>query len=218
MGVRAGMDSNSLKFYIIADEEMLNRSDHESLEVFISSLLQGGATTIQLRCKHASAREQEDLLGRIRFRFASSTTLFIVNDRMDVALTAGAHGVHLGSDDLSLTAARRIAPSGFLIGSSVDTPEEARQAESEGADYLGAGPVYPTQTKKTTNPAMGTKGLEEIVQAVSIPVVGIGGIGPENISEVLGVGAAGAAVVSSVVSSVNPEVAVRLLREAVDVN
>lgn len=212
------MDSKLLRLYIVADEEVMKKGCHESLEVLVSALLRGGATTVQLRCKNTSAGEQVDMLGRIRSRFASSPALFIVNDRMDVALTAGAHGVHLGSDDLPLTVARRIAPSGFLIGSSVDTPEEARKAESEGADYLGAGPVYLTQTKRTTNPVMGTKGLEEIVQAVSIPVVGIGGIGPENVFEVLDVGAAGAAVVSSVVSSANPEAAVRLLREAAGVN
>ena len=208
------MDSDSLKFYAIADEETMKKSGHESLETLVSALLRGGATTIQLRCKATSACELSAASRRIRSLMTDPRTLLIINDRMDVALVAKAHGVHLGPDDLPLTAARKIAPKGFLIGSSVDTAEEARQAESEGADYLGAGPVYPTQTKKTTNPVIGPKGLEEIVMAVSIPIVGIGGIGPENISEVLDTGAAGAAVVSSVVSSADPEAAVRALRAA----
>ena len=209
------MDSDSLKFYVIADEETMKKSGHESLETLVSALLRGGATTIQLRCKATSACELSAASRRIRSLMTDPRTLLIINDRMDVALVAKAHGVHLGPDDLPLAAARKIAPKGFLIGSSVDTAEEARQAESEGADYLGAGPVYPTQTKKTTNPVIGPKGLEEIVMAVSIPIVGIGGIGPENISEVLDTGAAGAAVVSSVVSSADPEAAVRALRAAV---
>ena len=208
------MDSDSLKFYVIADEETMKKSGHESLETLVSALLRGGATTIQLRCKATSACELSAASRRIRSLMTDPRTLLIINDRMDVALVAKAHGVHLGPDDLPLTAARKIAPKGFLIGSSVDTAEEARQAESEGADYLGAGPVYPTQTKETTNPVIGPKGLEEIVMAVSIPIVGIGGIGPENISEVLDTGAAGAAVVSSVVSSADPEAAVRALRAA----
>lgn len=208
------MDSDSLKFYVIADEETMKKSGHESLETLVSALLRGGATTIQLRCKATSACELSAASRRIRSLMTDPRTLLIINDRMDVALVAKAHGVHLGPDDLPLAAARKIAPKGFLIGSSVDTAEEARQAESEGADYLGAGPVYPTQTKKTTNPVIGPKGLEEIVMAVSIPIVGIGGIGPVNISEVLDTGAAGAAVVSSVVSSVDPEAAVRALRAA----
>lgn len=208
------MDSDSLKFYVIADEETMKKSGHESLETLVSALLRGGATTIQLRCKATSACELSAASRRIRSLMTDPRTLLIINDRMDVALVAKAHGVHLGPDDLPLAAARKIAPKGFLIGSSVDTAEEARQAESEGADYLGAGPVYPTQTKKTTNPVIGPKGLEEIVMAVSIPIVGIGGIGPENISEVLDTGAAGAAVVSSVVSSADPEAAVRALRAA----
>lgn len=208
------MDSDSLKFYVIADVETMKKSGHESLETLVSALLRGGATTIQLRCKATSACELSAASRRIRSLMTDPRTLLIINDRMDVALVAKAHGVHLGPDDLPLAAARKIAPKGFLIGSSVDTAEEARQAESEGADYLGAGPVYPTQTKKTTNPVIGPKGLEEIVMAVSIPIVGIGGIGPENISEVLDTGAAGAAVVSSVVSSADPEAAVRALRAA----
>ncbi len=208
------MDPKSLKFYVIADEETMKKSGHESLETLVSALLRGGATTIQLRCKGASASELGAVSRRIRSLMTDPRTLLIINDRMDVALVAEAHGVHLGPDDLPLAAARKMAPKEFLIGSSVDTAEEARQAESEGADYLGAGPVYPTQTKKTTNPVIGPKGLEEIVMAVSIPIVGIGGIGPENISEVLDTGAAGAAVVSSVVSSADPEAAVRALRAA----
>ncbi len=209
------MDRRDLRVYIIADEGLIEESDHPSVESLVSAILRGGATAIQLRGKDVSANDLVAHGKRIRALSVDVPTLLIINDRMDVAIAAGAHGVHLGADDLPLAAARKIAPEGFIIGASVDTPEEAQRAEALGADYLGTGPVFPTETKKTSNPVIGPAGLEAIVKAVSIPVVGIGGIGPENVKEVMAAGAAGAAVASAAVLSPDPEAVVRVLRSSV---
>ncbi|MFQ5912741.1 MAG: thiamine phosphate synthase [Nitrospinota bacterium] len=208
------MDPERLKIYVVVDETLAERSGHKSLQELVSAILLGGATAIQLRGKNVKAKDLVAHGGRIRALTADSGALLIVNDRLDVALAVGADGVHLGADDLPLAPARKIAPRGFIIGGSVDTPDEARQAEAEGADYLGAGPVFPTETKQTSNPVIGPAGLEAIVKAVSIPVVGIGGINPGNVGEVISTGAAGAAVASAVVSSADPEAAVRALRSS----
>lgn len=206
------MNPSDLRFYVVVDEAVAARAGHKSLEDLVSAILRGGATAVQLRGKTLCARDLLLRGKRLRVLTEASGSLFLINDRLDVALAVGASGVHLGADDLPLAEARRICPKGFLIGASVDTPEEARRAEAEGADYLGAGPVFPTETKRTANPAIGPAGLAEIVRAVSVPVVGIGGIGPGNIREVMAAGAAGAAVVSAVVAAEDPKAAVRELR------
>jgi len=206
------VDTKSLKYYVIVDEGLAERSGKESLEDLVSAVLRGGATAVQLRGKEVTPRDLVSHGKRIRTLTEDAGVLLIINDRVDIALAVGADGVHLGPDDLPVKSARKICPRRFVIGASVDTPDEARQAKAAGADYLGAGPVFPTETKKTTNRPIGPDGLREIVEAVSIPVVGIGGIGPENIGEVLATGAAGAAVISSVVGAPDPERAVRALR------
>jgi thiamine-phosphate diphosphorylase len=206
------VDPKRLKYYIVVDEALAERSGKESLEDLVSAVLRGGATAIQLRGKEVSPRDLVTHGKRIRALTEDAGVLLIINDRVDIALAVGADGVHLGPDDLPVRSARKICRKRFIIGASVDTPDEARQAKAAGADYLGAGPVFPTETKKTTNLPIGPEGLREIVEAVSIPVVGIGGIGPENIGEVTATGAAGAAVVSAVMGAPDPEQAVRALR------
>ncbi len=208
------MDPKRLKIYVVVDEALAERSGHKSIERLASAVLRGGATAIQLRGKDVVARDLVAHGKHIRRLMETTGALLIINDRLDAALAAGADGVHLGPEDLPLASARKLTPKGFIVGASVDTPEEARRAEGEGADYLGAGPVFPTETKQTTNPVIGPAGLEAVVKAVSIPVVGIGGIGPGNVGEVMSAGAAGVAVVSAVVSDADPEAAVRALRSS----
>jgi len=123
--------------------------------------------------------------------------LLFVNDRLDVAMAAGADGVHLGPDDLPVAAARRVAPAGFLIGASTDDPAEAQRLVSAGADYIGCGAVYQTSTKADAGHAIGPEGLRRVVDAVDVPVVGIGGVTPERAAEVAGTGAAGAAAIGA---------------------
>ena len=177
--------------------------------------LRGGAGSIQLRAKHESTREMVELGRRLKAETEAAGALLFVNDRVDVALVIGADGAHLGDDDLPLEAARRIAPPPFLLGRSVDTEEEARVAEREGADYLGAGPVHATPSKLDAAPAIGVPGIGAIAAATRLPVVAIGGVDAETAEGVARAGAAGVAVIRAVMRADDPERAARDLAAAV---
>jgi thiamine-phosphate pyrophosphorylase len=177
--------------------------------------LDAGAPAIQLRDKDATAGEllqqARALLGPVR---AAGALLFI-NDRVDVALAAGADGVHLGPDDIPVAAARRIAPPTFLIGFSTDDPVAARSAQEDGASYIGCGAVFGTTTKLDVgDEAIGTARLDDVARAVDIPVVGIGGITEASIGRVAATAAAGAAVVGAVMRADDVPRAVRTLLAA----
>jgi len=139
----------------------------------------------------------------------------IVNDRLDVALAVDADGVHVGQDDMPAALARQLM-GGKIVGVSATTVEEALQAQADGADYLGVGPIYPTGTKPDAVPPIGLEGLAQIVRAVEIPVVAIGGISEENAAEVIACGAEGVAVISAVVSAPDIAAAARHLRETLE--
>jgi thiamine-phosphate pyrophosphorylase len=177
----------------------------------VRAALRGGAPAIQLRMKDAPAREMAAVARLLLADTRAADALLFVNDRMDVALAVGADGAHLGQDDLPAAAARRIAPPGFLIGLSAETPELARQAEADGADYVGVGPVYATGSKADAGDAVGTTRIVQVVSAVRIPVVGIGGITIANAGEVVRAGAAGVAVIGAVMRAGDPEAATRAL-------
>ncbi len=133
---------------------------------------------------------------------------------MDIALACGAAGVHLGQEDILPALARKVLAKGTVIGVSVNTPEEAEEAERQGADYVGAGPVYGTSTKDTDLPVLGPEGIRLIKGRVRIPVVAIGGITDENARAVREAGADGVAVVSAILGSPDPEQAARRLKKA----
>jgi thiamine-phosphate pyrophosphorylase len=138
--------------------------------------------------------------------------LLFINDRFDVALAAGADGVHLGPEDLPVAEVRRAAPPGFLIGHSTDIPEVAGQAEADGADYIGCGAVFPTSTKKDVGAVIGVPGLDSVATSVNIPVVGIGGIEPDGAARIARESrAAGVAVIGVVMGSPHPGDVVREL-------
>jgi len=180
--------------------------------------LEGGADAIQLRAKDVGGRDMLELCLRIRDMVDGSgrECLFIVNDRVDVALAAGADGVHLGQEDLPASPARSLLKEDMIMGISVISPETARRACEEGADYLGVGPVFPTPTKPDAGPVIGVEGIRRVQQAVDLPVVAIGGINQGNVEQVLQAGADGIAVISSVATAGNMLEAVRRLRQAVD--
>jgi thiamine-phosphate pyrophosphorylase len=135
---------------------------------------------------------------------------------VDIALAVDADGVHVGQDDMPAPLARKLMGPGKIIGVSVDNVEQALQAERDGADYLGAGPIFATPTKPDAAPPIGLDGLAEICRRVSIPVVAIGGITAENAGAVIAAGADGVAVVSAVVAAENVEEAARRLRQVVE--
>jgi thiamine-phosphate pyrophosphorylase len=175
----------------------------------VRAALRGGAPAVQVRAKTEAARETVELARALREETRAVGALLFVNDRVDVALAAGADGAHLGDDDLPLPAARAIVPPGFLLGRSADTPEQAVRARSEGADYVGVGPVYPTATKADAGEPIGLRRISEVSAVAGIPVVGIGGIGAESAAEVVRAGAAGVAVIRAVMAAADPEDVVR---------
>ena len=199
----------------VITDEVLARP--RALSGVVREALAGGAPTIQLRLKSASARELLEAAQTLMPVVRSAGALFIVNDRLDVALAAGADGVHLGPDDLPVKDVRRVADarSGvadtFIVGYSTDTTDEAARAEAEGADYLGVGAVYATANKSDAGDVIGLEGLRRVVKAVSIPVVAIGGITPERAPAVAKTGACGSATIGAVMSAAEPAEAVREL-------
>ena len=181
-----------------------------------AAALRGGATAIQLRNKAASARDLCAAGAALRAACAERGALFIVNDRLDVALACGADGVHLGQDDLPAALARRIGGPGLVIGVSAASPEEARTAARDGADYLGAGSVHATATKADAGPPIGLAGLRRVVEASPLPVVAIGGIGAGEAPGAVGAGASGVAVARAVVGAPDPAAAAARLRAALE--
>ena len=201
-----------LRLMVITDRQLAAPRDWLAVA---DQALQAGATAIQLRDKHATSGELLEMARALQPVAAAHGALFLVNDRFDVALAAGAHGVHLGDDDLPVSAVRRVVPRDFIIGRSADTEKDARTAEGDGADYLGVGSVFGTTTKsEVIGEVIGTKRLARVAASVSIPVVGIGGVTPANADLIGGTGAAGIAVVSAVMAAPDPEAAVRALLAA----
>lgn len=175
----------------------------------------GGATCVQLREKSADTREFLEEARAVKKALESTGVPLIINDRVDVALAAGADGVHLGQRDMPIAEARRLGPPGWIIGVSAETVADAVQAERDGADYVGASPVFATPTKTDTAPPLGLEGLRAVCAAVRIPVVAIGGLHAGNAHAVRAAGAAGLAVVSAIVAAESPRAAAASLWRAI---
>ncbi|HEX5577827.1 MAG TPA: thiamine phosphate synthase [Gemmatimonadaceae bacterium] len=171
---------------------------------------EGGATCIQLRLKDVGAR---DLTSVARELVRAVPVPVIVNDRADVAIAAGAAGVHLGVDDIPPAAVRAFAPPRFIIGVSVGSDDEVANAIA--ADYAGIGPVYATGTKRDAGSAIGTGEFARLAAATGLPAVGIGGITASNARAVIDAGASGVAVVASVFGASDPRVAAAELLSAI---
>ncbi|MFA6226244.1 MAG: thiamine phosphate synthase [Methanoregula sp.] len=200
------------ELYIITDEMIGRGKTHAEIA---KRAIAGGADVIQLRDKSCSSSELIRIGRTLRGITRESSTLFIVNDRLDVALACGADGLHLGQGDLRTYVARQFAPPGFLIGVSVSTVKEACQAEQEGADYVALSPTFSTGTKPDAGPGHGLEMLREIHRSVSVPVIAIGGINPENIGDVIDAGADGVAVISAVVGATDITAAARDLKNRI---
>jgi thiamine-phosphate pyrophosphorylase len=178
------------RIYPLTDVQLSGLSHAEQVEL----LSRGGATLIQLREKHMPAREFYEQ-ARIALR---PGVQLIINDRVDVALAVGAHGVHLGQDDLPPQAARRILGPDALIGYSTHNIDQAIAATKLPIDYLAIGPIFATTTKSDTAPVLGIDGLRAVRQAIgAFPVVAIGGITHANARQVIDAGADSVAVLSA---------------------
>ncbi len=170
----------------------------------------GGATCIQLRLKDVSAR---DLVGLARALVPVVGVPLIINDRADVAMAAGAAGVHLGADDIPVSAVRSVAPGGFIIGASVGSDDEMELAA--GADYVGIGPVFPTGSKKDAGAAIGLIEFARLAVETGLPAVAIGGITAANASQAMAAGATGVATIAAIFGANDPLTAAREMASAI---
>lgn len=194
-----------MRIYAVTDRSWL---DGRSLAQDVEAAIKGGATLIQLREKNMDLdsflKEAEEILLICR----KHDVPLIINDNIDVALAAGADGVHLGQNDINAASAREILGKDKIIGVTAKTVWQAQKAERDGADYLGSGAVFGTSTKADAKP-MDLETLRSITASVNIPVVAIGGITGENILRLRGSGIAGAAVVSGIFAQKDIEAAAR---------
>lgn len=202
----------NIDLYVITDKGLAGGLTHA---VIAERAVEGGAGVIQLRDKTCSLRDLVRTGREIGVITRRAGATFIVNDRFDVALACGADGVHLGQGDLRCDTVRQIAPAGFVIGVSVGSVEEAVDAEQGGADYVALSPVFSTGSKEDAGQGQGLEILRAICDSVRIPVIAIGGIGPDNAGSVIDAGAEGVAVISAVVSQPDITAAARRLADIV---
>ena len=188
--------------YLVTDPDLsLGRPEDEVVRRAVAA----GVTMVQYRDKDTSTKRMIEKTRLLADICRSAGVALIVNDRVDVAMAGGADGVHLGQDDMDPGDCRAIVGEPFIIGVSVTTVEEVKNAEKAGADYLGANGVFPTGTKTDLGKPLGLDGVSRLAVASSLPMVGIGGINVENAADVLEAGADGVAVVSYIVSAENIE-------------
>ena len=205
------MDPQRLRLMVITDSRL---AGDRGVVRQVERALGAGAPAVQLREKEMGAGAALELGRRLRTLTREHGALFLVNDRLDLALATEADGVHLGPADLPVAEVRRHAPPDFLIGYSTDDPETAGQAQADGADYLGCGTVWPTSSKEDPGAVIGPEGLAQVAAAVSIPVVAIGGITPARARELAGCGAVGIAVIGAIMAAPQPAGTVRDLLAA----
>ena len=209
----------AMLLYAVTDQMWLK--DGEKLADVVETVLQNGATFLQIREKDLAEDAFEAEAERLKTLCAQHGVPFVVNDSVEIALQCDADGVHVGQSDIKGRDIRAIIGTDKILGISAGTVEEAVAAEKAGADYIGVGAVFPTGTKKNATP-MTMELLKEIVSSVSIPVVAIGGISSENILRLCGSGVDGVAVVSAIFAADDPGKAtanlLKLAKEMVDSN
>lgn len=189
------------------------RAGREVLSV-VAAAVAAGAPVVQVRAKDCTDRALYELARQVVEICDAHAATCIVDDRVDIALAAGAAGTHLGAGDLPMAAARSLAGPGHLLGGTARTAESARALVDDGADYLGVGPAFPTATKSGLPTALGPAGVAAVVSAVDVPVIAIGGITPARIPSLTAVGALGVAVVTAVSDAPDPGAATRELLAA----
>lgn len=208
------MDKSKIDYtlYLVTDRRLMSCA---TIEETVECAIEGGVSVVQLREKDCTSREFYELALRVREITAPRGVPLIINDRIDICLAANADGVHLGQKDIPCAKARKILGADKIIGVSAALPEEARKAQADGADYLGVGAVFGTQTKLNTRPVT-PEIIREIRAAVTIPFVAIGGINADNIAQLHGLGINGAAVVSAIVAQSDVTAAAKALRRLLE--
>ena len=207
-----------LRLNAIVDPE---RANGRSLAELTRLVVAGGATLIQLRDKHGSTRRMIEEARAVHAVLAGTGVPLVINDRVDVALAAGADGVHVGQDDMAAADARRLLGPTAIIGLSIKSVALANAAPLEAIDYAGIGGVYATTSKDNPDPPIGVAGLRDVIAALrarrqDFPVCGIAGIDATNAAGVIEAGAGGVAVISALSINPDPQAAARALRAVVD--
>jgi len=189
--------------YVVLDRAAAGGRD---LVDILDAALAGGSRLIQLREKEWPSGRVLPLAERLRARCAAAGATFIVNDRVDLAVAAGADGVHVGQDDLPARAARALLRPGMILGVSTHSVAQARAAQADGADYVAVGSMFPTRSKAEFE-LVGTELLRKLRGEIRVPLIGIGGITHANVGEVIAAGADGVAVISAVCAAADPRAA-----------
>jgi thiamine-phosphate pyrophosphorylase len=198
--------------YVILDRQLVVGKDELDIA---GQIIEGGARVIQLRDKQSKKKELLLVAQKLRELCSQADVLFIINDYLDLAIAVDADGLHVGQEDLPLPVIRRELPIDKLVGCSVTTLSQAKNAQAEGADYIAVGSIFPTATKKGVT-VVGVDMLKELKRTVSIPLVAIGGINRNNIGELVSAGADAVAVISAVLSEKDVKEAVQKLIAKMD--
>lgn len=200
-----------LALYLVTDRTMCARL---GLERVVAEAVAGGVTLVQLRDDDTSAADLVEIARRVRLFLEPAGVPLIVNNRVDVALAAGADGVHVGQADLPAPQARERLGRDALLGLSITDPAQLAGVDPALVDYLGVGPVFATATKPDAAPAMGLAGLAAITATAPLPVVAIGGLNLDNVAATIRAGADGVAVVSAICAAPDPRTAAATLAKA----
>lgn len=198
--------------YLVTDRASLSG---KTLEDVVLLAVKGGAAMVQLREKNISTRIFIEEARRIRKILAPYRVPLIINDRVDVALAAGADGVHIGQEDMPYPLARKLMGPGAIIGLSVETPDQVEAAEDMDVAYLGVSAIFATPTKTDTRHHWGIDGLRKVRAMSRHPLVAIGGINAANAAEVMQAGADSLAVVSAICSATDPQKAAEHLQRII---
>jgi len=201
------------KLYLITDRTQAKMP----LPVAVRLALEGGVRAIQVREKDLPIRELLSLSQELRTITREFGAKLFINDRIDVAITVGADGVHLGHQSMPVEAAKKILPGNMLIGVSTHNLQEARDAEKGGADFITFGPIFETPSKEKFGKPLGIAVLKDVVQEINIPVFGLGGLKSSTLRQVLGAGAAGVAMISAILAAEDVRTAARKVLDAITV-
>ena len=199
-----------MDFYLVTDSGLSRRGTAHD----VAAALDAGCAVVQYREKAKGTRAMVEEARRLR-ALCAGRALFLVNDRVDVALAADADGVHIGQDDMALADARRLLGPERIIGLTVHTVAEALDAGRTGADYIGLSPIFPTGTKADAGDACGVGMIAEVRRAVRLPIVVIGGITKANAAKTVRAGADGVVAISAVVCAEDAAAEVRAFREII---
>ena len=200
------------KLYLVTDRDVLGPRD---LVKAVEEAIKGGTTIVQLREKNCSSLDFYQLAMQVKEVTSKYNVPLVINDRLDIALAIKADGLHIGQEDLPLSVAKKIVGEEMIIGVSARTIEEALLAQEQGADYVGIGSMYPTSTKLDAKPVT-IEDLHLIREAVTIPIVGIGGINEENVAELMETKIDGVAVVSAILGKEDIKEAAEDLMRKID--